>query len=81
MAAYEAWQNDLQNTELADDYFEKLTDLDRNLEQRGLEKVKQLTRRSPCSHSINRSSSHSATMGGNADLASLAWNRLSSRGG
>ena len=35
MAAYEAWQNDLQNTELADDYFEKLTDFDRNLEQRG----------------------------------------------
>jgi hypothetical protein len=37
-AAYDAWQQDLQNVELEYDYFEKLTDLDRNLEQRGLER-------------------------------------------
>jgi hypothetical protein len=37
-AAYDAWQQDLQSTELENDYFEKLTDLDRILAERGLER-------------------------------------------
>jgi hypothetical protein len=36
--AYDAWQNDLQNAELENDYFEKLTKLDQVLADRGLER-------------------------------------------
>ena len=36
--AWEAWQANHDDYELEQDYFEKLTALDRNLEERGLER-------------------------------------------
>ena len=38
MAAYEAWENDLQNTELENEYFFKMDKLDGYLAYRGLER-------------------------------------------
>jgi hypothetical protein len=57
-AAYDAWQQDLQNTELEQDYFDKLTELDWNLAGRELERGETLDQEIPLrslDQSIDRS--------------------------
>jgi hypothetical protein len=50
--AYAAWQADLSNDELEQDYFDKLTDLDRNLTERGLERGENIDEELPLGTSL-----------------------------
>jgi hypothetical protein len=46
-AAYDEWQADIDNARLEEAYRDKLTDLDRNLEERGLERGESLDQELP----------------------------------
>jgi hypothetical protein len=46
-AAYDEWQSDIDNARLEEAYRDKLTDLDRNLEERGLERGESLDQELP----------------------------------